>query len=321
MTKVANTPVRDLNTEAIDAACDLLIEGDYDAVKRVVKGTLSRLSEDAYEERIRIYMILIALPDHPIDRDIQEDSMCVARYIFAHREHFSQRYRLWAHMLFRALKGEWTVDSEKNEFFALQDAQEVLVHPASSREDRDLALTLIASQSPDDDQVRLCLEELLDGANAFTITQAVTLASMDFHRETDLTYLYRALEQVKNPPGFVADLLRKKMATVIQILEQDTEAGVLDRKDIHTKLMMCYANLRMIPGVLRQQAYSEYYLAYAAAYMNETELGLIHAYTAIAMAQRLKMNRLEPLARAVRDHLKSRAPYDGEESDEEECTK
>ncbi|MBI3336189.1 hypothetical protein HYZ98_01320 [Candidatus Peregrinibacteria bacterium] len=317
---MANPPVRDLNTPAIDAACECLRKGDYDAVKRIVKGTLPRLSSDAYKQRIRIYMLLMALPDHPIDQDIQEDSLRVARHVFAHREAFSQRYRLWAHMIFGALKGEWTVDSEKHEFFALQDAQEVLAHPESSREDRDLALTLIASESPDDDQVRLCLEELLDGGNAFAITQAVTSAKISFHRATDLIYLDRALDRVKSPSGFVADLLHKKMATVLRELEEDTESEVLDRKDIHTKLVMCYAHLRMMPGELFQQAYSEYYLAYAAACMDETELGLIHAYTALAMARRLGDSHLEQLALAVRDHFKSRAPYEGKEPDEEKDT-
>lgn len=309
---------RDLHTPVIDAACDLLREGDYAAVERILMGTLPRLSKDAYEERIRIYMLLLALPDHPINESIQKDSLRVARHIIEHREVFSYRYRLCAHMIFGAFKGEWTVDSEKNELFALEDAQAVLVYLGSSREDRDTALTLIASQSPDHDQIRLCLEELLDGGNAFAITQAVTSAPVVFHQTTNLCYLDHALDQVKRPLGFIADIFRKKMVTVLKMLEEDTDEGVLDRKSIHTNLVMCYANLRMMPNALRQQAYSEYYLAYAAAYMDETELGLIHAYTAIGMARRLKLTRLEQLACAVRDHLQSRAPYEGDDEEQGE---
>lgn len=306
---------RDVNTKAIDAACDLLREGDYAAVDRIVCGTLPKLAETAYEERIRIYMLLLALPNHPISTSVQEDALRVVRHIIDHREEFSVRYRLWAYMIFDAYKGKWTTDSERNEYFAVQEAQEVLVHQCS-REDRDVALTVIASQSPDFDQIKLCLNELLDGANAFDITQAVTSAPVAFHKHTNLEYLERALDQVKSPGGFVADILRKKMETVIAMMEEDIEEENLDRKDLHVKLVMCYANLRMIPGAWMQQTYSEYYLAYAAAYLNEPELGLIHAYTAISMARRLGIAHLEQLAIAVRDHLQERAPYESE-SDEE----
>lgn len=305
---------RDLNTEAIDAACDLLEGGDYEAVDRIIWGTLPRLSETAYEERIRIYMLLLALPDRPIGTSIQEDALRVARHIIDHREEFSVRYRLWAYMIFDTYKGKWTPDSERNEYFAVNEAQAVLVHQCS-REDRDVALTVIASQSPDEDQIKLCLNELLHEANAFAITQAVTSAPVAFHKHTNLEYLERALDQVKSPGGFVADILRKKMETVIAIMEEDIEEENLDRQDLHVKLVMCYCNLRMIPGAYMQQTYSEYYLAYAAAYLDEPELGLIHAYTAIAMARRLRMSHLEQLGIAVRDHLQERAPYESE-SDE-----
>lgn len=307
----SGVPKRNPHSFAIDAACDLLKEQEYAAVQRTLTETLPRLPVDAYRERIRIYMLLLTLPDHPINGTFQEDGLRVARHIFAHCDTFSPQYRLFAHMIFGAWRGEPTLDTERQEFFALRDAQYILAHPLSSRENRDCALTVIASQSPDHDQVRLCLEELFDGANAFAVTQACTMAPVAFHRATGLRYLERALDRVKEPPGFVADILRKKMAVILHILEEDTEAGVLDRKSLHTQLTMCHINLRMIPQALRQHAYSEYYLAYAAAYLDETELGLIHAHTAVAMAQQLGLTHLEKLACAVRDHLRSRAPYEG----------
>lgn len=301
-----------LNTAVIDAAYDLLKQKDYAAVQRMVAGALPCLAADAYAERTHLYMLLLALPDHPINGALQEDSLRVTRYIFAHREKFSQQYRLFAHMVFGAWKGESTLDTERHEFFALQEAQDVLMKSDSSREERDCALTIIASQSPDHDQVRCCLEELFREENAFAITHACTMAPVAFHRETHLQYLEKALDQLQGPPGFVADILKKKMAVLLQVLEEDTKAGTLDRKTFHTQLTMCYANLRMIPQVVRHHAYSEYYLGYAAAYLDETELGLIHTYTAIAMARQLGLTHLEPLACAVRDYLQSRAPYDEE---------
>lgn len=305
-----------LQTAAIDAACDLLEQKNYGAVQRVLLGTLPQLADDAYEERVRIYMLLLALPDHPVNRGVQEDGLRVARHIFQHCEQFSLRYRLWAHMLFGSWQKHSSWDTERNEFFALRDAQEVLAYPEASREDRDCALTLIAAESLDRDQVRLCLEELFRGANVFAITHACTMVPVAFHRETNLQYLDRALEQVqRGPPGFVADILRKKMAVILEMLEENTEAGMLDRKAFHVQLTTCYANLRMIPQAMRHQAYSEYYLGYAAAYLNETEIGLIHTYTAIAMARQLGLTHLEKLACAVRDHLQSRAPYEGDQEE------
>lgn len=302
-----------LNTAVIDAACDFLKDKDYAAVQRIVAGTLPRLAADAYAERIRLYILLLALPGHPINRTLQEDSLRVTRHILTHREQFSQQYRLFAHLVFDAWKGEATLDTERHEFFALQDAQDVLMKSDSSREERDCALTVIVSQSPDHEQVRCCLEELFNGANTFAITHACTLAPVAFHRETNMQYLEQALDQIQGPPGFIADILKKKMAVLLRILEEDTEVGTLDRKAFHVQMTMCHANLHMIPQAVRHHAYSEYYLGYAAVYLNETELGLIHTYTAIAMARQLGLTHLEQLALALRDHLQSRAPYDGEE--------
>lgn len=313
--KTPDTSVRDRSTEMIDAACDLLEDGDYTAVDRIIRGTLPRLPDTAYEERIRIYMLLLALPDHLITKTIQEDSLRVARHIIEHRENFSGRYRLCAYMIFGALKGEHVIDSERNEFHALHEAQTVLTHQCS-RDDRDMALTIIASQSPDHDQIKLCLHELLQGANNFAITQAVTAAPISFHRETHLEYLNRALDQVKGPPAFIADILHKKIVTVIEKMEADIQSETLDRRLLHVRLTSCYATLRLLPGVLRYQAHAEYYLAYAAEQMNETEIGLIHAYTAMLMAQQLYLPHLESLARDVRDRLRSRSPYP---DDEDRC--
>ncbi|OGJ59381.1 hypothetical protein A2635_03460 [Candidatus Peribacteria bacterium RIFCSPHIGHO2_01_FULL_51_9] len=305
----------DLVEERLDALSDCLLQKEYGPASRILEGFLPDLNSLRHDVRVRIGMALMAMPNIvgftlAMRRPLLES----ARHILRHRDGFSEDLCLMAHLVFHSMKEDRAPDGERNELFAIQDSVDYLdgfnigeeTQSETGRshivEDKRLfAHLLICCQSLDDEQIRSSLEEVLACGNSFAIAHACCSVSAQFHIKTQYEYLNRALDIVKGPPGFIADILRRKMFVLLS--ESQKSDGSMDGRRLLAGALEAYGKIQRLPNVPSHRAHIEYYLAILAGDLGERWMARFHACAAMAIAHSLGMGELERSAKRVRDAM------------------
>lgn len=305
---------RDLVEERLDVLSDYILCKEYEPATRILEGLLPDLDTLSHDVRMRIGMVLIAMPNvlgytSAIGRSLMES----ARHILRHRDGFSQELCLMAHLIFHSMKEDNAPDRERNELFAIQDATDYLdgldIQEESGdgpdfllRDKRTFAHLLICCQSLEDEQIRASLEELLEHGDAFAIAHACCGVSAEFHIKTGYAYLNRALDRVKGPPWFIAEILRRKMYVLLS--ESQRSNGSMDGRRLLAGALEVYGNVQRLPNIPLQRAHVDYYLAVLAGDLGEKWMARFHACAALAMARSLGLAALERSAKEVRDAMR-----------------
>lgn len=306
---------RDPMEERLDALSDCILQKEYEPASRILEGLLPELDAQRHDVRIRIGMALMAMPNIvgytlAMSRPLMES----ARHILRHRDGFSQDLCLMAHLVFHSMKEDKAPDRERNELFAIQDAVDYLdgldiqeeIQPETEsdfllNDKRNLAHLLVCCQSLEDHQIRSSLKELLANGNAFAIAHACCGVSAEFHIKTGYEYLNRALDRVKGPPGFIAEILRRKMYVLIEEFQRSN--GSMDGRRLLGGALEVYNNIQRLPNVPVQRAHVDYYLAVLAGDLGEKWMARFHACAALATARSLGLGALERSAKEVRDAM------------------
>lgn len=285
------------------------------------------IESERHRIKLRLYTILMHIPQVQFCEPEQLDAMATTQRIFRAPEEYTLAERLQAHVLYVQAKPDTVRGQELNEWNALKTAQEVLDNTASNGELCALAHHLICSRSLCEEEKRQHMKEFFKIPFVERGASLTTMCCVKMwpivHVMTDDMYIEQSLKEVQD--SFLkARLSLKKMQSILCRLancEKFSERlDWLEEYDGQMESLMAY--ILMMPEPKRLIVYAHCIFAYRFACFGEPDGGFSHVHLARALAEALGDPELIDIVQqtedVVEDVLDDRDREDDEDEEDDE---